>query len=185
MNDEADILSYTFGAGVDYSPATIDNVAKTVHLYVVEGTSLNNLIATFTLSTGASAMVAAVPQVSGTTANNFASGPLTYVVTAEDGTTTNNWIVTVEVWVGIGQANQFAMQVLPNPNNGRFTLYINHTSDKCRYELTDVTGRILVSKQLEGKGQISENFDLNLAPGSYYLRVISGNKVKTQKLIIE
>ncbi|HOE05549.1 MAG TPA: fibronectin type III domain-containing protein, partial [Bacteroidales bacterium] len=185
LNDEADILSYTFGAGVDYSPATIDNMAKTVHLYVVEGTSLNNLIATFTLSTGASAMVAAVPQVSGTTANNFASGPLTYVVTAEDGTTTNNWIVTVEVWVGIGQANQFAMQVLPNPNNGRFTLYINHTSDKCRYELTDVTGRILVSKQLEGKGQISENFDLNLAPGSYYLRVISGNKVKTQKLIIE
>ncbi|MBA7582135.1 hypothetical protein ES708_24055 [subsurface metagenome] len=53
-------------------------------------------MAVFELATGASATVGATPvsQVSGVTANDFSS-PVTYTVTAQDGTTTQDWIVTV------------------------------------------------------------------------------------------
>lgn len=75
--------------------AVIDTAAKTVDIEVEYGTDVTGLIATFSLSTDATAAVGAIPQVSGTTANNFTS-PVTYVVTALDAST-QNWTVTVTV----------------------------------------------------------------------------------------
>jgi uncharacterized repeat protein (TIGR02543 family) len=73
--------------------ATINPTAHTVTIQVAGGTDVTSLKATFTLAPEASAQVANVDQVSGTTVNNFTT-PLTYVVTAEDGST-QNWTVTV------------------------------------------------------------------------------------------
>lgn len=87
------ILSYSFAEQTGV--AVIDTAAKTVDIEVEYGTDVTGLIATFSLSTGATAAVGATPQVSGTTANNFTS-PVTYVVTALDATT-QNWTVTVTV----------------------------------------------------------------------------------------
>ncbi|MCR8632702.1 GLUG motif-containing protein [Paenibacillus radicis (ex Xue et al. 2023)] len=75
--------------------ATIDATAHTVAIEVAHGTSLNSLVATFSLSAGASAKVGIVNQVSGTTANDFTT-PVGYVITAADGST-QNWTVTVTV----------------------------------------------------------------------------------------
>ncbi|MBN1519746.1 MAG: hypothetical protein JW923_06620 [Spirochaetales bacterium] len=50
------------------------------------GTNLSALVATFELSAGASLSVGGVPQTSGVTANDF-SADVTYVITAEDGST--------------------------------------------------------------------------------------------------
>lgn len=75
---------------------TIDQVAtpKTIAVTLPFGTNVTALVATFT-TTGAGVTVAAVPQTSGTTANNFTS-PVAYLVTAADGTTTT-YNVTVTV----------------------------------------------------------------------------------------
>lgn len=75
---------------------TIDQVAtpKTIAVTLPFGTNVTALVATFT-TTGAGVTVAAVPQTSGTTANNFTS-TVAYLVTAADGTTeTYNVTVTV------------------------------------------------------------------------------------------
>jgi hypothetical protein len=61
------------------------------------GTVLTSLIATFTLSYGATVAIGGTAQVSGTTPNDF-TGALTYVVTAQDGTT-KNWTITGTVMV--------------------------------------------------------------------------------------
>jgi len=92
LSTEANILNYSIN-GVD---GTIDAGARTIALTLPYGTNVTNLVATFTLSAGASAKVGTTPQVSGTTANDFTS-PVVYTVTAEDGTTTLNWTVTVNV----------------------------------------------------------------------------------------
>ena len=63
--------------------ATIDGVAITAMLPL--GTALSSLVATFA-TTGASVKVDSTAQTSGTTANDF-TAPLTYTVTAPDGTT--------------------------------------------------------------------------------------------------
>jgi len=70
---------------------TIDSDQRTVDLTVPSGTNVTALVATFTLSDFATAQVGGVDQISGTTSNNFGS-PVTYTVTAQDGTT-QDWTV--------------------------------------------------------------------------------------------
>lgn len=82
-----DITAFSIGAftGIIADP--------NISVEVAFSDNLASLIATFTLSTGATATVSTVDQVSGTTVNDFTSA-VTYVVKAEDGTT-KDWIVTV------------------------------------------------------------------------------------------
>ena len=77
-------------------PATgvIDETLHTVALAVPYGTNVSALVATFS-TTGASVTVGAVPQVSGLTPNDFTT-PVTYTVTAADGTT-QAYAVTVTI----------------------------------------------------------------------------------------
>lgn len=90
---EADFL--TFSLAAQTGAATIDTDAKTVDIEVAFGTTVTALVATFTLSTGATAAIGATAQVSGTTANNFTS-PKTYVITGAAGKTVS-YTVTVTV----------------------------------------------------------------------------------------
>jgi len=95
-----EIISYKFeeDENEDYLSfditGTIDSVNHTVSLIVLYGADVTNLVATFTLSGGASAKVVTTPQTSKVTPNNFTS-PVVYTITAEDGTTTQDWTVTV------------------------------------------------------------------------------------------
>ena len=93
-NYNADFLTYSFAEQT--GAATIDEEAATIDIEVANGTSVVALVATFTLSSGASAAVGVTPQVSETTANDF-TDPVEYVVTAEDGHSTKTWTVTVTV----------------------------------------------------------------------------------------
>jgi hypothetical protein len=75
--------------------AVIDAEAHTVALNVVDDTSPVALVATFGLTAGATAAIAAVPQESGVTDNDF-TNPVVYVVTGAD-LVAQNWTVTVTV----------------------------------------------------------------------------------------
>ena len=86
------------------SPAAsgaINESAKTVAVTVPFGTNLTALVATFT-TTGASVKIGSVVQISGTTLNDF-TNPVTYVVTAADGST-QNYVVTVTVGLNSAKA---------------------------------------------------------------------------------
>ncbi|RKP46265.1 hypothetical protein D7Z26_24605 [Cohnella endophytica] len=89
----ANITSFSFAEQT--GTATIDAVAHTVAIKVAYGTNVTSLKAAFSLSAGASAMVDSVVQASGTTANDF-TAPVTYALTAENGST-QNWTVAVTV----------------------------------------------------------------------------------------
>ena len=92
---EAEILTYSFAEQT--GPATINSTAGTIDIEVEYGTDVTALVANFTTSADiTSIQIDGVDQVSGVTANNFTE-PVTYVVTAQDGTTTKNWVVTVTV----------------------------------------------------------------------------------------
>jgi hypothetical protein len=77
---------------------TIDETNKTIALTMPFGTNVTALIATYT-TTGAGVSVGATSQISGITANNF-TNPVSYTVTAADGTTVN-YAVTVTVAAGL------------------------------------------------------------------------------------
>ncbi|WP_423800214.1 Ig-like domain-containing protein [Neobacillus sp. SAB-20_R2A] len=83
-SNAADITAFSFAE--ETKPAQINAVDKTILAEVKNGTSLEQLKASFTLSQYArGANISEDSQVSGITANNF-STPVTYTVTAEDGT---------------------------------------------------------------------------------------------------
>ncbi|MGO8684224.1 MAG: IPT/TIG domain-containing protein, partial [Thermoleophilia bacterium] len=73
---------------------TINQSNDTIVVNLPYTPDVTALVATFT-TTGASVSVGSTPQVSGTTANNF-TNPVTYTVTAANGTT-QNYVVTVTV----------------------------------------------------------------------------------------
>jgi len=91
----------TFSLAEQTGSATIGD--GTIAIEVASSTTVTSLVATFTISDGASVKVGAIDQVSATTINDFTT-PVTYVVTAEDGTT-KDWVVTVTKAVTLSDAN--------------------------------------------------------------------------------
>jgi hypothetical protein len=98
------ITAYSFEAA-DNSGLTADVAATitgtTITATVPFGTDVSALVATFT-TTGTSVKVGSTVQVSGTTANSFAS-PVQYVVTAADNTT-QTYTVTVNIAANTAKA---------------------------------------------------------------------------------
>jgi hypothetical protein len=92
MNNGADIVAFTFN-GIN-GTAVIDKDALTVTATANETVDLTSIVATFTLSNGATATVNGTAQVSGQTANNF-SNTVIYNVTSSDSRLTNIWKVTI------------------------------------------------------------------------------------------
>lgn len=90
-----EFLSYSFASLDPEVVGIIDNTAYTVNLTVPYVADVTALVATFELTDGATVAINDVDQVSGTTANDFTS-PVTYTLTAQDGITTQDWVVTVE-----------------------------------------------------------------------------------------
>ena len=89
-----EFLAYAFEGLTPAVNGTIDKTTHTVSLAVPFATDVTNLVATFTLSEGATAKVGETDQVSGTTPNDFSS-PVTYTLAAEGGEPTQDWVVTV------------------------------------------------------------------------------------------
>jgi hypothetical protein len=181
-SSEANILTYSFAE--QYSPAVIDDVNHTVTVVVNEGTSLDALVATFTLSPGASAKIGAVDQESGVTENNF-TDPVIYTVTAEDGTTTQPWTVTVSVYVGIEDVENSAIAIYPNPNNGNFTLDFTNINGKVNYQIYDTKGSIIISDDFVANGSAIKEVSLNLVPGVYFVRLVTETQSLVEKLVVE
>lgn len=98
-SSEAKILTYKFEASRNDTVLDTDvtaewNSTAWVATGLPAGANVTALKATFTLSDGAYATVGDVDQTSGTTTNNFSSD-ITYVIHAEDGTTTKSYTVHV------------------------------------------------------------------------------------------
>ncbi len=90
--ETVEILSCSFDEQT--GAAIIDSKAGTIDVEVAYGTDVSNLVASFTTSSSIqSVKVGDVKQVSGQTVNDF-TGPVTYTVTAKDGST-KDYTVTV------------------------------------------------------------------------------------------
>lgn len=88
LSDEAEILSFTFGAAIDSADAVIESGAATVDITVINGTDVTALVPTISISDGATI------DPESDVEQDF-TDPVVYTVTAEDGTTTKDWTVTV------------------------------------------------------------------------------------------
>ena len=180
LSNMTDILTYSFPEQT--GPAVIDKVPHTVVVEVEYGTDVSDLVATFYLCCGATASVGGVDQVSGITANDF-TNPVTYVVTAEDGGTVQDWLVTVNIVTGINEYIEGDVNIYPNPfssktiveffnpNNSNYELSIYSISGNKVFELDNITTNRIEFK----KGNL---------PKGFYLIELKGDRVFKGKMII-
>ncbi|MFC2086100.1 T9SS type A sorting domain-containing protein [Bacteroidota bacterium] len=135
QSSENDFLTYSFAESV--GTATINTTNHTVSNIVEVGTDVTNLVATFTSSEGSTVEVSDVVQESGVTTNDF-TDPVTYVITAEDGTE-QNWIVTVTIEGEQSSANDFLTYSFAESTGESIINVENHTVTNEVETGTDVT----------------------------------------------
>ena len=83
--------------------------------------------------------------------------------------------------------NPLKVSVFPNPSNGVFTLSLNNMNSDTRIFLLDIAGRLIEQKSISSS-ENSQNIEIGnntLSPGAYVLRVLSGEKTITKKVIVE
>ena len=114
LNDEADILGFTFPE-IDREELIDDN---TVYAAVLSGTSLSSLTANFTLSEGATLWLNDIEQISEVTENNYAD-TLTFIVRSEDEQIFEEYDVIVSVGNALPTKIQPAyIEVFENTDSG-------------------------------------------------------------------
>jgi len=97
------------------------------------------------------------------------------------------WVVKLNTNVGINEIKTLSgINLYPNPNNGDFILFCNHSSAMAStgLNITDITGRTVLQKNLKtGNGKTSITTDLE--NGIYFWQLNSENKtIANGKLII-
>ena len=170
---ETDITSFLFTEQT--SAAIINTTVHTVEIEVANGTDLTSLVPEITVSAGAT-----INPLSGI-AQDFSSD-VTYTVTAEDATTTQDWIVTVtSSTTQIDDINYNEnYRIYPNPANEIFTV---DGQDIQSIKITNEIGQVIFSKEyVDNNNQI--NININQSNGIYFVRILANKKLIIKKIVI-
>jgi hypothetical protein len=183
-NNQTDITAFTIPNQVGATP--INATDRTIAAKVPAGTNMTNIVATFTLSSGATAKVLTTAQVSGTTPNNFTNA-VTYLITAEDGTTTQNWTVTITANnpndLNDLESGEPAI-VYPNPSSGLFQVKLN-AKEKVQMEVYNLAGSKIIVQTIDTNGNQIIPIDLTgSTAGIYLLQILTKEKAIRVKLVV-
>lgn len=83
--------------------------------------------------------------------------------------------------VSVEEENMNNISVFPNPNNGKFSVNLGENAQS--YVLYDMSGRVVEEKALNGQSVV--DFDMNIAAGTYFIKVINNDKVAVEKIVVE
>ncbi len=82
---------------------------------------------------------------------------------------------------------EWGLQLLPNPNNGRFVLKAKKApASNLSVDVFDMQGRIIRQKQIQASGgSFQQQFDLRKeAKGIYFLRISDGERAANMKIVV-
>ncbi len=75
------------------------------------------------------------------------------------------------------------LQIYPNPNNGQFTVRLKDNSIIQNLQLIDITGKTVYEEKTNSREAMLQV--INLPKGMYAIRINAGEKIITEKIIIE
>lgn len=161
LSDEAEITAFNIPSQVS---SNINSAAGTVTVLMPYGTNVTALTPSITVSTGA-----AISPNSGVV-QNFTS-PVQYVVTAEDGTTTKNWNVTVNVEISINESNH-SIAIYPNPTNDIVNFDLSKLElGNYKLSIYSLQGQLIVSQDVVNTGGIISISLESISAGSYIFKL--------------
>ena len=116
--------------------------------------------------------------IDGNLVANYASNEIIFRDIHEDHNVTISFFpnsVEDEVFAGLS--------IYPNPNNGQFTVTSEDFDGDVTFQIYSVSGSLLNEKITNGEQTVS--FDNELPAGTYFLRIISGDKIAARKIVVE
>ena len=78
-----------------------------------------------------------------------------------------------------------AMAVYPNPNNGMFSIDFSNIEGDATYQIIDVRGAVVETRDINVMNGATMNFSHKLDAGTYFVRIISGDKVYVEQIVVE
>ncbi|HYX05793.1 MAG TPA: T9SS type A sorting domain-containing protein, partial [Bacteroidales bacterium] len=132
VRTSADILSFTIPDSTEN--VTIDPVNHTINVQLYYGVQLTGLVPEITTSIGAT-----VDPASGVAQTFSETTPVTYTVTAEDGTTTQTWDVTVSFGANDTEAPAFRtpFPIIKNIGSSSFDIAVQLDEPSVVYYIVD------------------------------------------------
>ena len=88
----------------------------------------------------------------------------------------------------MGTQVDFTVNIFPNPAHDIAVLNVNMVkSGMMMIQILDASGKSVITKSANAaKGGNTQQLDIqNLQPGTYFVKVISGDQVKTTRLVIK
>jgi len=178
-SSEKEITSFRF-AGL--SPVIIGVIAQNnIVLAVAAGSDVTAIVATFEHSANSVVTVNDVVQVSGVTANDY-TFPLTYKVTAEDGSFAE-YLVSVTIGNSVDDMSAGeAIKIYPVPTSDN--LYIDNLIPVKKIIITNTLGQTI--RQIFNNGDNSLKISTgSINNGIYFLRFYSKEGlIRTQKIVV-
>ncbi|HRH38409.1 MAG TPA: GEVED domain-containing protein, partial [Flavobacteriales bacterium] len=93
----------------------------------------------------------------------------------------------VGIITGVASNANSTWSVLPNPSNGDFTVRYAGQDGQAKFEVVDMTGRVVYAHQRAVSKGANINLGLagQLAAGTYMLRVTNGASVEEQRIVVQ
>ena len=91
-------------------------------------------------------------------------------------------------FVEVGSAEMLeagSMAIYPNPNNGMFSIDFSNIEGDATYQLIDARGAVVETRDINVMSGETMNFNHNLRPGAYFVRIINGDKVYVEQIVVE
>ena len=78
-----------------------------------------------------------------------------------------------------------SMTVYPNPNNGMFSIDFSNIEGDATYQLINASGAVVETRDINVMNGETMNFNHDLRPGTYFVRIINGDKVYVEQIVVE
>ena len=109
-----------------------------------------------------------------------------YVAYTDDANDGKATVMKFDIETEVKKINKAAASVLvsPNPTTGSFTLQIPQTNSPTIITITNLLGSIIETRTIENTQPLNLNFDLHNPPGTYIIKVSSGDNVWREKVVV-
>lgn len=194
LNDETDILAYTIEELPKVGDVVINSETHSILFLARHGTNLVDLIATFTLSEGATATINGTVQESGESKNNFTS-PVTYTVAAEDEQTTQDWTVSIDMITGLvgSSLSKLNLSIYPIPATDIIHIDLLNEEDLPEVTVFNDIGQFVtkIVHIISGDREhymVWDRTDMNgnrIPSGMYLVRIKLDNEAIVKRVIIQ
>ena len=78
-----------------------------------------------------------------------------------------------------------SMSIYPNPNNGMFRIDFSNIEGDATYEIINANGAVVETRDINVMNGETMNFNHDLRPGTYFVRIINGDKVYVEQIVVE